>query len=79
VHPTTLGALVLLSRLVSPLPIALGIPPQAEERDRQSGWRLGCGERFAKIVQSFMSPFRSFLRGTWIVMNIFGLSLSYQA
>jgi len=36
VHPTTLGTFVLLSRFVRPLPIALRIPPQSAEGERES-------------------------------------------
>src|ERR1017187_2626921 len=51
VHPTTFGAFVSLSGFVCSCPIALGIPPQSSEGERESGWQLGRGERLAKIVQ----------------------------
>jgi len=51
VNPRTREVLVLLSRLVRPRPIVLGIPPQPGERVRESGWPLGRGERLAKFVQ----------------------------
>ena len=44
VYSRPLGPLVLLSRFVGPLPIALPIPPQASEGECESGWRLGRGE-----------------------------------
>jgi len=50
-HPRPLDALVLLSRLMRPRPAALRIPPQPGEGVRESGWRLGRGERLAKFVQ----------------------------
>ena len=43
-HPRPLDALVLLGRLVRPLPIALRIPPQSGESESESDWRLGRGE-----------------------------------
>jgi hypothetical protein len=50
-HPRPLDALVSLSGLGRTRPIALGIPPQPGERVRESGWRLGRGERSAKFIQ----------------------------
>jgi len=50
-HPRTLDAFVLLGGFVRPRPIALGIPPQPGEGVRQSGRRLGRGERLAEFVQ----------------------------
>ena len=51
-NPRTLGAFVLLGRLVGPRPIALRVPPEADEGERKPRRRLRCGERFTKIVQS---------------------------
>jgi len=50
-HPRTLDPFVLLSGFVRSLPVLLAIPPQSGERVRESGWRLGRGERLAKFVQ----------------------------
>jgi hypothetical protein len=44
VHPRTLGAFVLLSRFVSLSPIALGIPPQPGEGEREFRRWFGCGQ-----------------------------------
>ena len=44
-------AFVPLSGFVRPRPIALGGPPQPGEGGCESGWRLGCGEGLAKIVE----------------------------
>ncbi|MGA7926868.1 MAG: hypothetical protein WCA20_12805 [Candidatus Sulfotelmatobacter sp.] len=38
-RPRTIGALVLLGRLVRSRPIAFGIPPQPGEGVRESRWR----------------------------------------
>jgi hypothetical protein len=46
-----LDAFVLLRGFVRSRPIALGIPPQASEGVRESGWRLGCGDGLAEFVQ----------------------------
>src|ERR1700758_1375709 len=45
VNPRAVLAFVLLCGFVCPLPIALAIPPQPSKGVRQSGWRLGRGER----------------------------------
>jgi hypothetical protein len=58
VNPLTLVAFVLLSRLVSPLPIALAIPPQPGEGECESRRWLGCGERFTKIVHCHVGHFK---------------------
>src|ERR1035437_1522253 len=50
VHPRTLHAFVLLSRCVGQIPIALGIPPQADERECEFRRRCGCGERLTNIL-----------------------------
>ena len=50
-HPRSLDTLVLLRGLVCPLPIVLGVPPQSGEGERESGWRLGCGEGLLEFVQ----------------------------
>ena len=50
-NPRTLDALVLLRRFVSLFPVALRVPPQSGERVRESGRRLGRGERLAELVQ----------------------------
>jgi hypothetical protein len=44
VHPRTLRSSVLLSRFVGPRPIALSIPPETREGERQFRRRLGLGE-----------------------------------
>lgn len=44
VDPRTIGAFVLLSGFVRSRPIALRVPPQSGEGERESGWRLGGGE-----------------------------------
>jgi hypothetical protein len=49
-HPRTVTPFVLLGGFVRLLPIAFAIPPQSGEGVRESGWRLGRGERFAEIV-----------------------------
>jgi hypothetical protein len=43
VDPRTLGAFVLLCRLVGSRPIALRVPPKSGECVGESGWRLGRG------------------------------------
>jgi len=50
-YPRSLDAFVLLRGFVRPLPVALSIPLQRGEGVRESGWRLGRGERLAKFVQ----------------------------
>jgi hypothetical protein len=52
VYPRALHAFVLLSGLVGPRPIVLGVPPQSGEGVRESGWRLGRGELLVKVVQA---------------------------
>src|SRR5215472_7920465 len=60
VHPRTFRSRVPLRRFVSSLPLALSIPPQSGERERQSGWGFGSGFlRFAEIVQSHVTPILS--------------------
>jgi len=51
---------VLLSGFVRSLPIALAIPPQSYEGVRQSGWRLGHGERLTKFVQGHGAIFSKY-------------------
>jgi hypothetical protein len=43
-------AFVLLGRFVCSRPIAFGIPPQPGEGVRESGWRIGCGQRLTKFI-----------------------------
>jgi hypothetical protein len=50
-HPRTVSPFVLLRGFVRSLPIALGVPPQSGEGERESGWRLGRGEGLAEVVQ----------------------------
>jgi hypothetical protein len=59
-HPRTLDAFVLLGGFVRPRPIALGIPPQPGEGVRESGWRLGRVERFAKFIQGHGAIFSKY-------------------
>lgn len=51
VNPRSLDAFVLLGGFVRSRPISLGIPPQPGEGVRESGRRLGRGERLAKFIQ----------------------------
>jgi len=51
VDPRPLVAFVLLGRFVRSRPIAFRVPPQSGEGVRESGWRLGRGERLVKIVE----------------------------
>ena len=51
VYPRSLDAFILLRGLVRPRPIALGIPPQSGEGVRESGWRLGRGQRLTEFVR----------------------------
>ena len=53
VNPRSLDAFVLLRGVVCSRPIALCIPPQSGDRVRESGWRVGRGERLAKFVQGW--------------------------
>jgi len=48
--PRTLRAFIVLGRFMRLFPIALGVPPQAEECMCEFRRRFGCGERLAKIV-----------------------------
>lgn len=43
-NPRTFRAFVLLSRFVRPIPVALAVPPQADEGECESRRRLGGGE-----------------------------------
>jgi hypothetical protein len=54
VHPRTIGAFVLLGGFVRSRPVAFAIRPQSSEGECESGWRFGCGERLAKIVQGHL-------------------------
>ena len=60
VNPRPLDAFVLLSGFVRSGPIALGIPPQPAEGARESGWRLGRGERLAKFIQGHGAIFSKY-------------------
>ena len=51
VYPRTVAALILLSGLVGANPVTLCIPPQASQRDGESGWGGGLGERLSEVVQ----------------------------
>jgi hypothetical protein len=44
VNPRTIASFILLRGFVRPRPITFGVPPQSGQGDRESGWRLGCGE-----------------------------------
>src|SRR5260370_36915396 len=45
------SALVLLREFVISVPVAFGVPPEPEQRGRESYWWSGCSERLTKIVQ----------------------------
>ena len=57
VNPRAVLAFVLLGGFVRPRPVAFPIPPQSREGVRESGRRLGCGERLSEFVEGqFESP-----------------------
>ena len=54
VEPRSVHASVLMRGFLRSRPIAFGVPPQSGEGRRESGWRLGGGERLAKFVQGHL-------------------------
>jgi hypothetical protein len=50
VNSRSLDTLVRLGGFMRPFPIALAIPPQPGEGERESGWRLGRGEGSVESV-----------------------------